>query len=143
MSARDVRVKICGCMRAADAIAVAPDDGAEIRGALQIIIERIEAQHDVTNLAVAIRRRHRGDDRAVGDGLDGHAGAVGQCECLDRGAVRQGSVRSARDRCLGCGQSGSCREHCRASHWREQADRQVHGNPLGRGAGGSKAVGGD
>jgi hypothetical protein len=58
------------------AIAVAPDQGAEIGGQGFVVGEFLEAEHDVVEPAPAVGHIDRRDDTAIGDELDGRASVV-------------------------------------------------------------------
>ena len=80
-------------LRAADAVAVATDERAEIRtafhiGRVHVTIQRVEAEHDVGEFAVFVRHAQRLDDAAVGH--DARLGALGVAQRVDfnRFAVR-------------------------------------------------------
>ena len=82
-----VGLSVEGEARLADAVAVAADDGAEVRVFLEIAVEGVEAQGHVGHGAGAIGHANRGDDRAIADRLDLDARLVREGEGLDRRAV--------------------------------------------------------
>ena len=68
-----------------DPVAIPADQRAEVRRRrlVEILLRRIEAQHDVRRPAVAIRDFQRPDDAAIRHHLHLHAAAVRQREHLD------------------------------------------------------------
>ena len=57
-----------------DPVAVAADDRAEVRASVvDVVVERVEAEDDVVELAAAVRHAQRDDDRAVGHRAHLHA----------------------------------------------------------------------
>ncbi len=82
----------------ADAVAVAADDGAEEWRLVEVTLEVVVAEHDVTELPCLVGHLQRRDDAAVGDGFHFHPVGVGQREGLDGLAVGQGTERRASHR---------------------------------------------
>ena len=70
-----------------DAIRDAPRDGAEERMPLHIVVEVVEAKHDVAGLAGAVGHPEFGEDAAVFGDLGGHALAVAESVNLHFGTV--------------------------------------------------------
>jgi hypothetical protein len=62
-----------------DAIAIPPDQRAEVGTALDVIIELVVTEHDVGVLALAIGGGQVRDDAAIGRDLCFHAMGVSQC----------------------------------------------------------------
>ena len=63
---------------AADAVGAASDQHAEVRVPGQILVERVEAQHHIPRLAVAVRRRERADQPAIVKYIGLYARVIGQ-----------------------------------------------------------------
>src|SRR6478736_4136689 len=63
-----------------DAIAITADEGAEVWSGWipQIAVDRVESEHDVVQLAVAVRHAQRGDYPAVCHNRRFHALGIGQ-----------------------------------------------------------------
>src|SRR5204863_4698500 len=61
-----------------DAISVTADNCAEVWAAFQICIKVVKAEHDITELAVAVRNFERGDDAAVVGDLNFSSAAIRQ-----------------------------------------------------------------
>src|SRR5690242_3108680 len=70
-----------------DSIAVAADQGAEIRRALQITCEVVVTEHHIREMASAVGRSERSDDAAVIGNLRLHAMTVAEREELGGDAV--------------------------------------------------------
>src|SRR5690606_18391455 len=77
---------------AGNAIAVAANDGAEVRARRHILLEAIEPQHDVARTAGRIRRDEPRDDAPVGQDVDLDAGAVRERRQRDLAAVLEGAI---------------------------------------------------
>ena len=58
---------------AADAVGAAADQHAEVGVPGQIFVERVEAQHHIPRLAVAVRRRQRADQPAIVENIGPYA----------------------------------------------------------------------
>src|SRR5262249_32009523 len=67
-----------------DAVGDTADDATEVRVALEVAVEVVEAEDDVGELAVAVGDVQLGDDAAVVGDLDRHAFGVGEYVQLDR-----------------------------------------------------------
>ena len=63
---------------AAYAVCATADQHAVVRMPGQIFVKRVEAQHHIPRLAVAVRRRKRPDQAAVVEYVDLYAHIVGQ-----------------------------------------------------------------
>src|ERR1035441_7348844 len=88
---------------AADAVAVAADERAEVRSGLEIAVQIIVAEHDIAEFAVFVRHFERLDDAAVGHDARFHSLAVAQGVNCHRRAVRgiaEGSLADGSD-CVG------------------------------------------
>ena len=72
-----------------DAVAVASDERAEVRVALDIVREVVEAEHDVRAAAGAVRAVQGGDDAAEVDRAQHQAATVVERVLVHRTAVRQ------------------------------------------------------
>ena len=77
--------------RAADAIAVAADDGAEVRRVLHVVLDAVVAEDDVAERAGLVRHLQRHDDGAVVGDPHLDAVRVGQRVEIDGGAVGEGA----------------------------------------------------
>jgi hypothetical protein len=80
-----------------DPVAVAADDSAEVAALGQIVVEVVEAEHDIVHATGAIRHPHGNDRRAVGHRADFDAAVIGEREDLDGGAAGQRAERRAGD----------------------------------------------
>ena len=78
---------IQGELAASDAVANPANDRTEKWVAVQIGIERIEAEHHIGAVAITIRHQDRGDDAAVGCELHFHAVVIGERVKIDRLSV--------------------------------------------------------
>jgi len=83
--------------RVADTVGVPPDDRPEVGVNPKVVLERFEAEDDIGENTVPIRRRQGGDDRAVGHDRRPHAGAIPQHVLIDIAAVWHDSERSLDD----------------------------------------------
>ena len=105
-------------LRATDAIAVAPDQGAKIGVPGFVVGEFLEAEHYVAELAPAIGHVDRRDDAAIGDELDRRALVVGERVEIDGFAVLRVSEWGLVHR---AGFSaGSRQQHAHAKHGRAE-----------------------
>ena len=89
-----------------DAVRDAPGNRSEKRMPLEILIERIKTQYDMSEFAVAVRRLNVGDDQPVIRHLDDGSLAVGEREQLHRFAIHRAPVlflQSCHRRILGAG----------------------------------------
>ncbi len=93
------RVRLAGYdqLAARDAIGVAADDDAEVRVAVDVVVEVVEASHHVGGDAVAIGHRQRGDEAAQRDQAQ-HEAAVGQRHLLDEAPVGQVAIGASLQR---------------------------------------------
>src|ERR1035441_6062997 len=73
---------------AADAVAIAADERAEVRSGLEIAVQIIVAEHDVAEFAVLVRHFERLDNAAISHDARLHSLGVAQGVNLDRRAVR-------------------------------------------------------
>src|SRR5881396_1786902 len=80
-----------------DAVAVAADDGPEVRRLREIPGERGVAEHDVVEVALAVRRMQPDDGGAVRHGADLDVVRVRQGEQLHGLAIRRGAEGRAGD----------------------------------------------
>ena len=82
-------------LAACDAVRVSPDERAEVRMLAKISGQTIEAEGDVLEMSVAVRRTNGGDDRAVSHCANHDAARVGEREDIHGATVRQAAIRRA------------------------------------------------
>jgi hypothetical protein len=80
-----------------DAVRVAAGDAAEVGAALDVVVEVVEAERDVREVAAAVRHAHGLDDPAVRHDLDLHAVRIRQRVEVD-GPFARRAERRLRDR---------------------------------------------
>ena len=88
-------------LRPADAARDASDNGAEIRMRSEVVLQIVEAQHDIHLRAVSAGHPQGGDDAAVVGDVAGEPATVGECEEFYRAAVGKISERAALNGCGG------------------------------------------
>src|ERR1035441_8054301 len=71
-----------------------PNGGAEIRMSLEVLVEIVEAQHDVAQPPLPVRHMQFGDNRAVGCDLGNEAVGIGQRVEIHRRSIRQFAERA-------------------------------------------------
>ena len=77
-------------------VAVAPDHGAEVRAVLDVIGQIVVAEHDIPELAVAVRHFQEDDQAAVIADASLGAVAIAQRVKVHRGAVLASGRRASR-----------------------------------------------
>ena len=88
-------------LRTADAACNASDDGAETRMRSEVVLQIVEAQHDIHLRAISAGHPQSGDDAAVVGDVAGESATIGECEEFCRAAIRKISERAAMNGCGG------------------------------------------
>ena len=88
-------------LRTADAARDASDDGAEIRMRAEVVLQIVEAQHDIHLRAISAGHPQSGDDAAVVGDVAGEPATIVECEEFCRAAIGKISERAAMNGCGG------------------------------------------
>ena len=86
-------------LRTADAARDASDDGAETRMRAEVVLQIVEAQHDIHLRAIRAGHPQSGDDAAVVGDVAGEPATIGECEKFCRTTIGKISERAAMNGC--------------------------------------------